>query len=1245
MSVPDYKINYKSDFVLTINGDAGWTTQFCIKFWTGMPSQAYFVGFDGVKYVNCRVGDTPTQLLVMFDDHHLPIGPLKMQIAYHTTIEEFPGSVFDEVTNARDVIVTIDGTDYQVMLDFTGEDAPELEFNLPAYANEAERIQNELQRQQNEADRIAAELQREQATAAAVQGAENVNAQLNGTTLTVTNRNGVSTSVNTKGEQGEQGPVGPEGPQGETGISIVSFLPKSETATTLIYTATFSDGHTQDVAIPKGPKGDTGATGPTGPQGPQGQTGVSITGFVETGETETDTLYNITFSDGTTQAVAIPKGEKGDQGNSGYTGVAGELEVVNNLTQGGPTSALSAEMGKDLSHAKTIIYENSAEYLDSSNVQDCIDEVAIVNFEEDSITIPSEAIGYIRSNGGWLMNNTDRHCAINMSQYSGYTHIAFVPNASKGYVYYAFFKTYNASSPSSSVYCDGYFGRQTTFNSNPIKIPSDCSYVVVNSSNGGSDYKPSAISVARKGRIDVIEDTANNAKLEYTGVSLSSYTPGYIVGGGTWYVSTKSNMHTHIVRPEGAHFIQVISNDINPAQIAFCTSYPSTINNGDAVPFCEGYSRISVINDEPIPIPDDCTDIVVNRTNTGSASGSPTISFIPKFVGFPSALVDMKESLAQVNIAPTYAVKVDGQVRLSDDTIANTAVYDYYAGIDVSNYSRIRVKTPAVSFGGSGTIFNKVCLIKHTEFNPSYISSFAITGDFTNNSVVGNPIIFKSQQPSNGVEWMKIDVTDVNYISFAYYNNALQETSGAGFIEVYVYEPLGSVCNAIKKNTEDILKLRDSDNADIVRDVPKNITVLNGYKKAKQMLNVEWTPTNSTMPNKDGVSLYPNGTRRTGVPYSAVLETNTYVPQNVSFYTFVSAVNNPYSLIYTEDVAGNHSRTDIGKTYHGDVPGDGYRGTYMGSTCSMLIGYALGFRIMYGAGKMYAMATQETPDTFIPIYDQSAQGVELMDILLSPGHGILVTDIWRTKRGEVVRIKTIEERGYTQTEEINVPEKTFTAAQFNQHLKTGDGTGYIITRYKDLYKNTEYHPSPVVAVTDEGEAPVNPVFNEDICVFKGDKSTFTEGDVIRVNFFNGSYTAMKIYKNDELVSTVESLDTTTHYVDVSTVSSGYGKYKARMVKNGGEYSDYTYWEVLNCNVQYDKETYTVTFSSANAVARQAKYVRVTGNLYPAIDLEDKQSGSVVYTPDFTPDQTTYLIVEFVGEYGATFSNFLDTNLY
>lgn len=64
---------------------------------------------------------------------------------------------------------------------------------------------------------------------------------------------------------------------------------------------------------------EKGAAGPQGPAGAQGKDGV--------------------------------QGPAGAQGNSGYTGAADELEVVNNLTQGGATAALSAEMGKDLNKA------------------------------------------------------------------------------------------------------------------------------------------------------------------------------------------------------------------------------------------------------------------------------------------------------------------------------------------------------------------------------------------------------------------------------------------------------------------------------------------------------------------------------------------------------------------------------------------------------------------------------------------------------------------------------------------------------------------------------------------------------------------------------------------------------------------------------------------------------------------------------------------------------------------------------
>lgn len=66
----------------------------------------------------------------------------------------------------------------------------------------------------------------------------------------------------------------------------------------------------------------------------------------EDGGTNTVTCY---YDDNTSSIFQIKNGAKG---NSGYTGAAGELEVVNDITSGGETSALSAEQGLILNKAK-----------------------------------------------------------------------------------------------------------------------------------------------------------------------------------------------------------------------------------------------------------------------------------------------------------------------------------------------------------------------------------------------------------------------------------------------------------------------------------------------------------------------------------------------------------------------------------------------------------------------------------------------------------------------------------------------------------------------------------------------------------------------------------------------------------------------------------------------------------------------------------------------------------------------------
>lgn len=231
MAAKIFRINYKSDFILTLNSDAGWMTPFCIKFWTGVPSQAFFAQWDGTTYTHCSYDSSePTKLTVQFDDHHLPIGELKYQVAYHFTVADFPDDTEDEVLNQANITTEIDGQTYQVMLDFTGETAPEIQFSLPAYANEAQRIANEQQRIANEqtrvnqeASRVQAEAQRVQAeqgrvqaeegrvtefqqmmqqAGTAIEGAENVDAELDGYDLTITNRQGVQKTVYTKGVSG-----------------------------------------------------------------------------------------------------------------------------------------------------------------------------------------------------------------------------------------------------------------------------------------------------------------------------------------------------------------------------------------------------------------------------------------------------------------------------------------------------------------------------------------------------------------------------------------------------------------------------------------------------------------------------------------------------------------------------------------------------------------------------------------------------------------------------------------------------------------------------------------------------------------------------------------------------------------------------------------------------------------------------------------------------------------------------------
>lgn len=139
-----------------------------------------------------------------------------------------------------------------------------------------------------------------------------------------------------QGEPGPQGPAGEQGPRGERGMQG----PQGET------------GERGPQGEP-GQRGLRGETGPQGEPGPRGATGQR--GFIGPAGIES-ALVTVDNTTGTPSAdVSIGQGAlridfhglKGEQGN---TGVSADypIAIVNNFTDGGTDSALSAERGKQL---------------------------------------------------------------------------------------------------------------------------------------------------------------------------------------------------------------------------------------------------------------------------------------------------------------------------------------------------------------------------------------------------------------------------------------------------------------------------------------------------------------------------------------------------------------------------------------------------------------------------------------------------------------------------------------------------------------------------------------------------------------------------------------------------------------------------------------------------------------------------------------------------------------------------------
>lgn len=168
------------------------------------------------------------------------------------------------------------------------------------------------------------------------------------------------------------------------------------------------------------------------------------------------------------------------------------------------------------------------------------------------------------------------------------------------------------------------------------------------------------------------------------------------------------------------------------------------------------------------------------------------------------------------------------------------------------------------------------------------------------------------------------------------------------------------------------------------------------------------------MPNRKG-GFFEAGKENIGVPYSSVRSEGRYIGFDIGLRTFLAAVENPQSVLYTENLTGKVSNA----------------AAYYGSVCSAYTSYALGCGI-WEVSRRYG---PQISDGIRLVEPQSADAAQVGDVIYTPhatetsgSHVEMVTAVIKNAAGRVISVRVDESRPPTTA----TTERS--AAAFNAHL-------------------------------------------------------------------------------------------------------------------------------------------------------------------------------------------------------------------
>jgi len=368
-------------------------------------------------------------------------------------------------------------------------------------------------------------------------------------------------------------------------------------------------------------------------------------------------------------------------------------------------------------------------------------------------------------------------------------------------------------------------------------------------------------------------------------------------------------------------------------------------------------------------------------------------------------------------------------------------------------------------------------------------------------------------------------------------------------------------------------------------------------KRARQLSEFTWTPKNVIPTRQSSVmKAFEPGTEYKGIIYSSTLVNDKTVGNNVSFYTYMTALANPDSVIYTKQLS-SMANADC----------------FYGMVCNGLVRYALGIKEEFNVANIPTIPGMKKVGE---AGKYTVDDIKICDVLLKIGsHVAIVTDVLRDDDGNIVAIEICDETR-------PVARRTVFSVDY---FYSGWGNSYDLYRYDYLQD---------VPLFDEEERKLLFESNIDeilpmIAVDYGDKSNYIVGEETVISVFAEGDNVVEIYKNGELLN-----ETAVSGRAKFARKLGAGYYEVKL--KGTDYS--TQFCVTNPEVSYTvadgKVTITAKSNDEKSTLFYIEYRNANTWAVKGIsNLTEEEIKSGVITREIPTDYPVAFKVFFKNEYG------------